>query len=254
MRWRLSGFVLAVVCAAAPLAGAGAAQPQQIQTVADRLGRFTVRFPISWEVRSVTIQPRRPSPALVSNEAVSVVTGAAPHRAGEHWPTQLSVIAGILKRPMTPSEMANEVRLGPGPDGEPPSAARLLEEGNTGLAGRPAYYRYLATHDDDTNTDLVHLFGFLPVQRVGYVVFGTIKQLRLKRDTPVVLQIVESLRPAAPARGYPFPDFTRPEVISPGALPGQASATASISTAASRGSLTTWTVDRAGGFSWKYSP
>lgn len=213
MRRRLPGFVLAVVCAAAPLAGAGAAPPQQIQTVADRLGRFTIRFPIGWEVRSVTIQPRRSSPALVSNEAVSIVAGTAPHRADQLWPTQLSVIAAILKRPMTPAEMANEVRLGPGPDGEPPPAAKLLEEGNTGLAGRPAYYRYLATHDDDTNTDLVHLFGFLAVERMGYVVFGTIKQRRLKRDTPVVLQIVESLRPAAPARGYPFPGFVVPEAI-----------------------------------------
>jgi hypothetical protein len=183
---------------------AGAGQPQQIQTVTDRLGRFTVRFPISWEVRSATIQPSRPSPALVSNEAVSIVVGTAPHRASEDWATSLAVTAGILKGPMTPSEMANEVRLGPGPGGEPPPATMLLKEGNTTLAGRPAYYRYLAAHDDDTNTDLVHLFGFLPVERVGYVVFGTIKQRRLKRDTPVVLQIVESLRPAAPARGYPF--------------------------------------------------
>ena len=120
----------------------------------------------------------------------------------------LTVTAGILKRPMTPREMASEVRLGPGPDGEPPPAATLLEEGNTALAGRPAYYRYLAARDEDTNTDLVHLFGFLPVDRVGYVVFGTIKKRRLKRDTPVVLQIVESLRPAAPARGYSFPHFS----------------------------------------------
>ncbi len=208
MRRTLIACALAVVCAAAPLADAGAAQPQQVQTVTDRLGRFTVRFPVGWKVDSLTVQPRRPSPALVSDKAVSIVTGTSPRRTGETWPTMLTVVAGILKRPMTPSEMANEIRLGPGPDGEPPPAATLLEEGNTALAGRPAYYRYLAVHDEDTNTDLVHLFGFLPVDRVGYVLFGTIKKRRLKRDTPVVLQIVESLRPAAPARGYAFPDLT----------------------------------------------
>ncbi len=190
----------AAACAAVSLPRAGA-EPKHVQVVTDRLGRFTITFPIGWKVQTATMQQRRPSPAFVSNDAVSMVMGTAPHASGEAWPTDLPVIAGILKRPMSPAEMSKEVRLGPGPDGEPPPATKLLEEGNTAIGGRPAYYRYEAMHDDDTDIDVVLLFGFLPADNVGISLFGHIKKTRLRKDTAVILHIVESLRPAPPRRG-----------------------------------------------------
>ena len=174
---------LALLACAAFAWGAVAVAHAQVPlplSVSDPKGRFTMNFPVGWEV---TTKP----------QGMIALLGAGPANAGTR-PT-VNVVVEELPNPMTPQAYAA-------------AAERLakavfhnytvIQESAATIRGRPVYYRYF-TWETNAGVSLYQMQVFFTDGPTGFVVTGsTINgRDRILQDMPLVTQIIESFRLAA---------------------------------------------------------
>ncbi len=183
---RLMRTFCAVIAAVVWAAGSGLAQAPLTQSIADPRSRFTISFPADWQV-------------MTKEDGAPAVLGVAPPQVGHR--VSVNVVVETLPGPMPPAAYAK-------------LAERLLraifrdyvvvQEGAATVAGRPAYFRYF-TWKTQTDIDLYQLQAFFTVGKTGFVVTGstTNDPDRVRRDFPLITQIVNTFQPAAPTPGSP---------------------------------------------------
>lgn len=177
-RCRFVSLGLAALIAAAPVYSASAQSPD-VQTVADRKGRFTIDFPGDWEVAS-------------HESGMPSVIGAAPGTTGEFRPS-VNVVVEDLPHLMSAETYAdlNERTL---------SAVfrdfKVLEQGPTTIGNQPAYSR-IFTWLPNSGQVLYQMQVYLTVGQVGFVITGTTVNNPdyIRRDMPAISRIIATFRP-----------------------------------------------------------
>jgi len=121
---------------------------------------------------------------------MSIMTAQSPDHAGD-YPAGVVVMVKRLDKPLSSSALTEEFseELDEG------ETATLLQEGQTRIGGREAYYRYQMLHEV-SGADVYLVVVYVSTGRVGFMVMGAAKQDRRETDLPLILRIIESLRPA----------------------------------------------------------
>jgi hypothetical protein len=180
----------------AALASLAIAQAPQTQTIADRHGRFTIDFPVNWEVSA-------------RESGMPSVIGVAPGVVGDFRPS-VNVVVEDLPRAMSASTYAdlNERTLA-----EVFRAFKVLEQGPTTIGGQEAFYRYF-TWIPNSGRALYQVQVYLTVGEVAFVITGTTENDpgSISRDMPAISQIIATFRSTTStgrtspqARGATFP-------------------------------------------------
>jgi hypothetical protein len=178
-RAALASFAaLAALAALAAMAPRPAdAQLTLPQSVKDPQGRFTINFPVDWEVATRA-------------QGIIALIGAGPANAGTR-PT-VNVVVEPLPNPMPAKDYAVAAdRLA--------RAAfhnyTVIQESSAAIQGRPAFYRYL-TWETNTGVTLYQLQVFLTEGQSGFVLTGsTINDHdRILADMPLITQIIQTFR------------------------------------------------------------
>ena len=188
-------LVLVALVWAAPLPHA-AAQPSQMQTIADRHGRFAIDFPGDWEVSA-------------RDSGMPAVIGVAPGIAGDFRPS-VNVVVEDLPRAMPADTYADL-------NGRTLRAVfrefKVLQQGPTTVGSLPAYLRYFSWVPNSGRA-LYQVQVYLTVGEVGFVVTGTTVNDPefIRRDMPAISQIISTFRlttttahPTLHTRGAAFP-------------------------------------------------
>ena len=194
-RRRLLCLALATLIWAVPIPFATAQSPPT-QTIADRHGRFTIDFPVDWEVSA-------------RESGMPSVIGVAPGVVGDFRPS-VNVVVEDLPRAMSASEYAdlNERTLA-----AVFRAFKVLEQGPTTIGGQQAFYRYF-TWIPNSGRALYQVQVYLTVGEVAFVITGTTENDpgSISRDMPAISQIIATFRPTTStgrtspqARGATFP-------------------------------------------------
>jgi hypothetical protein len=169
----------ALLCAALAGAAAGPARAQVSlpQSVNDPHGRFTMSFPVDWEV-------------VTKNQGMIALLGAGPAKGGPR-PT-VNVVVEPLQNPLSPQAYAAAA--------EPLAKAvfhnyTVIQESSASVRGRAAYYRYM-TWETNTGVALYQLQVFFTEGQTGFVVTGSTINERdhILQDIPLVTQIIETFR------------------------------------------------------------
>jgi hypothetical protein len=185
--YRLAAFLRAAPASCAALAAVAAlaaltarpvdAQLSLPQSVKDPQGRFTMSFPVDWEVATRA-------------QGMIPLIGAGPANVGTR--PSVNVVVEALPNPMPAKDYAV-------------AADRLartafhnytvLQESSAAVQGRPAYYRYL-TWETNTGVTLYQLQVFLTEGQTGFVLTGsTINDHdRILADMPLITQIIQTFR------------------------------------------------------------
>ena len=196
-RSRLLSLGLAVLVWAAPVSHATAQSPQT-QTIADRHGRFTIDFPMNWEISA-------------RESGMPSVIGLAPGAVGDFRPS-VNVVVEDLPRAMSASEYAdlNQRTLS-----EVFRAFKVLEQGPTTLGGQQAFYRYF-TWTPNSGRAIYQVQVYLTIGEVAFVVTGTTENDpgSISRDIPVISQIIATFKPTT-STGHPSPQ-ARGATVPPG--------------------------------------
>jgi hypothetical protein len=167
-----------------PAMAQGSVQAPLTQTVTDPQGRFTMNFPGDWEVAT------QPGSTIALLAAGPVFGASSPGRP------VLVVASGPLKRPLSVQEFGGETdRL---------SRTMLphytvIQESNTTVQGRPAYYRYL-TSESSNGLALYHLQVFFTVGLTAYIVMASTlnDRDRILRDMAIATRIIQTFRVTQP--------------------------------------------------------
>jgi len=151
------------------------AQLSLSQSVKDAQGRFTISFPVDWEV-------------VTRPQGMLAMIGAGPASVGTR--PSVNVVVEALPNPMPAKDYAV-------------AADRLartafhnytvIQESSAAVQGRPAFYRYL-TWETNTGVTLYQLQVFLTEGQTGFVVTGsTINDHdRILQDMPLITQIIQT--------------------------------------------------------------
>ena len=151
-----------------------------MQTASDPGGRFTIDFPVGWEVQT-------------SADGKPAMIGAGPGSFTEGRPN-VNVVVETLSSPLSSEGLAQEA--------EP--ALRMIfheftivQEGPTQMAGLPAYYRYY-TWRTNSGVSLYQVQVYLAVARRGFVITGTTRNdpNHIRNEMPIVTRIINSFRPS----------------------------------------------------------
>ncbi len=183
---RTLGLFLAAVLLAAPL-GTAAAQPAGMRTVLDPGGRFSIGFPVEWEVQT-------------SASGAPSVVGAAPKQPGE-FRINVNVVVDTLPKPMSPQELAQAV--------EPQLRTifhefSIVQESPAQIGGRQAYYRHY-TWRTNTDVSVYQIQAYFTAGQTGYVVTASTLNDpdHIRTDVPALTRIVETFRATVAAGAGP---------------------------------------------------
>jgi len=183
-RARLRLLILTIGAAAVAAASAAAAQAPLGQLVTDAHGRFTLSVPSGWQVHE-------------DARGLAAVVATAPAQSGDRVPASVQVAVAPLPGSRTPAQFAEaaEVTL--------QTALRhyaVVQQGVTTVNGRPAYYRYF-TGDRSDGVGLYEVQMYLTVNQTGFTVTGGTANTRdrITRDVPLLVQIINTFRPASPS-------------------------------------------------------
>jgi hypothetical protein len=167
-RPRLTGSMICALLVAAFAVPANANPEPAMRTVTDPNGRYTIKFPQSWEIVSMNAKP-------VAGEIVNqlgknffsmlmAVEPAAPSAA----PTMLMVMGMELPVAISPRTFGLMTKESMG---DKFKQFTIVQEGTATIAKRPAFYRYFTMQDRDGD-EYYGVMAFFTVGKTGYVVFG----------------------------------------------------------------------------------
>jgi hypothetical protein len=181
------GFLLAASVVTA------SAQPAGMHLVTDSKGRFTISFPIGWEVMSLNANALAGEMARnLPKDYFSMLMGVDPADPGS--PTAVMIMGFTLPSQIshqTFGTMMSKPLLTEKFDG-----VAVVKEGNATIAGRPAFYRYF-TSQTKKGDDLYNVMVFFTVGQDGYIIFGMTRNVpeTFRRNFAEISRILETFRP-----------------------------------------------------------
>ncbi len=191
MRTRLASSVLCALLVAVFSAPVNA-EPQ-MQTVADPNGRYTLRFPASWEVVSMNAKPVAGEIVRQLGKDFFSMLMAIDPGAPSAAPTMLMVMGMELPTAISPrtfglmtqESMSDKFK-----------AFTIVQEGTATIAKRPAFYRYFTMQDPDGD-EYYGVMAFFTVGKTGYIIFGFTENnpVTVRKSFGDVSRILETFRP-----------------------------------------------------------
>jgi len=175
-------LVVTICAAAVAAASAAGAQVPLGQSVTDVDGRFTISVPSSWQVQR-------------NVQGLAAMLAVAPAQRGDRVPANVNVVVEALPVPLAAADYAAKAEV------MMKTAFHnyaVVQQGDTAVGGRPAYYRYY-TWDRNDGVGLYQVQAYLTVNQTGFVVTGTTGNIpdRIRRDVPLLVQIINTFRPAS---------------------------------------------------------
>lgn len=193
MRSAWSSFLLivAVVLSAGTLVPARAHSTSFVP-VPDPHGMFTISFPADWKVGSVDMNGRVPrgQGSMLDQPQIATIVGEARDHAGD-YPARIVVMAKKLDKPLSSGAVQREFYMTLD-EGE---TATVLQEGPARVGGNEAHYRYQTIHETE-GIDVYSVTVYITSGRLGFLLWGTVKQDRTGTELPLILRIMETFRPA----------------------------------------------------------
>ena len=196
------GFLLAA------LAVPAGAQPAGMKRVTDSKGRFTISFPIGWEVMAMNANVLAGEVTRnLPKDFFSLLMAVDPADPGS--PTVVIIMGFTLPGQVSPQAfgalMSQPLLVGK------LEGVTVVTEGNATIAGRPAYYRYF-TAQTKKGDDLYNVMVSLTAGQDGYLIFGVTRNVpeTLRKNFAEISRILETFHPIAkpgaaipPAPGAP---------------------------------------------------
>lgn len=188
---RLLRNVLWTLLVAAFAAPVNAGPPAQ--TVTDPNGRYTIRFPASWEVVSLNAKPVAGEIARQLGKNFFSMLVAIDPGASAAAPTVLMVMGMELPTAISPRTFGLMTQESMG---EEFKAFSVVREGTATIAKRPAFYRYFTMQDRD-GEDYYGVMAFFTINKTGYVIFGFTENnpATVRQSFGEVSRILETFRP-----------------------------------------------------------
>jgi hypothetical protein len=182
------GALAALVASQAPAALPAAAQPG-LSRVADPRGLFSIGLPADWRVADTEISGTVFAGLQRSGLADHVLSRLAAHSAPDDpaGPAILLVIA--LDNPVPAAAFGQNLRRG-GPEGW-----TVTNKGPARIAGRDAYYVYLATQRGASGIYMV--IAYFKVGTTGFAVIGATynQPAAIQKHFATISRILETFRP-----------------------------------------------------------
>ena len=180
--------VLLALCA-----GPARAEPG-MQTVADPNGRYTIRFPQSWEIVSMNAKPLGGEIMRHFNQNFFSMLMAIDPGASAQAPTMLMVMSMELDHAVSPRTFGLMTRESMGKKFE---AFNIVQEGTATIAKRPAFYRYFTMLKD--GEEFYGVMAYFTVEKTGYIVFGMTQNnpATVRESFGNVSRILETFHPTA---------------------------------------------------------
>ena len=191
LRTRLTSTVICALLVAAFSAPANAKAESSMRIVADPNGRYTIKFPESWEVVSMDAKPVAGEIAnQMGKNLFSMLMAVAP---GAPSPTMLMVMGlelPVAISPRTFGLMTQESM------GDKFKQYTIVQEGTATIARRPAFYRYF-TMQDKNGEEFYGVMAFFTVDKTGYVIFGFTQNdpATVRASFGEVSRVLETFRP-----------------------------------------------------------
>lgn len=172
-------FMIAVVAGAwlEGLFPASAGAPATVP-VTDPHRIFTIRVPADWAIQW--------PPTTAQERFVSIMIASSHDRAAS-----VMVVVKRLDKPLPPSALTRELFL----KHDDVVTETIVQEGQTHVAGREAYYQYHIVQHQGSSPDAYLVKVYMSDGRLGFIIMGTARYDRRDTDLPLLLQIIESLRP-----------------------------------------------------------
>lgn len=195
MRTRLARSLICAVFVAVCSVPVNAASP--MQTVADPNGRYTIKFPPSWQVVSMNATPVAGEIVNQLGKNFFSMLMAIDPGASADAPTVLMVMGMELPRAIAPRTFGLMTQESMGDRlGQRFKAVTVVQEGTATIAKRPAFYRYFTMQDKD-GQEFYGVMAFFTVDKTGYMIFGFTENnpATVQKSFGDVSRILETFRP-----------------------------------------------------------
>jgi hypothetical protein len=191
MRTRLATGTICALLVAAFSVPVNAQAPTS--TVTDPNGRYTIRFPQSWQVVSMNANPVAGEIANQLDKNFFSMLMAVDPGAPSAAPTVLMVMSMELPTAISPRTFGLMTQESMG---EKFKQYTLVQEGTATIAQRPAFYRYFTMVDKDGD-EFYGVMAFFTVAKTGYVIFGLTQNnpLTVRRSFGEVSRVLETFHP-----------------------------------------------------------
>lgn len=193
LRTRLTNTVICALLIAAFSVPANAKAEPPMQTVADPNGRYTIKFPPSWEVVSMNAKPVAGEIVNQLGKNFFSVLMAIDPGAPSAAPTMLMVMGMELPVAISPRTFGLMTQDSMG---EKFKQYTIVQEGTATIAKRPAFYRYFTMQDKDGD-EFYGVMAFFTIGKTGYVIFGFTQNdpATVRASFGEVSRVLETFRP-----------------------------------------------------------